>query len=238
MHVQDAPVEHRRELKRPILSVFATALFALFLYLYLPIPAPTVPPARAGDCVELHLFSNGYHSDLAAPADLFPLSHPLRRLYPDARQFLIGWGDEQFYYSDGTNLMLGLDAIIPPSPSVMHVAYDAPGAARYLGPNDDTAIAVSREGAARFVAYVNRALVLDANGQVIVTHPGKVFGHSSFLRTRGSFHLFNVCNQWMARALRAAGIDVNARAAWLAGGLIHQVREVAPTSCRFAAPAP
>lgn len=231
MHVQSARVEHGRKLKRPIVSVFATLLFALLLYLYLPIPAPNVPPASAGDCVELHLFSNGYHSDIAAPADLFPDDHPLRRLYPQAHDFLIGWGDEQFYYSDGTNLMLGLDAIIPPSPSVMHVAYNAPGAARYLGPNDDTGIAVSREGAQRFVAYIDRALVLDANGAVIVTHPGKVYDHSSFVRTRGSFHLFNVCNQWMARALRAAGIDVNARAAWLAGGLIHQVREVARTSC-------
>jgi uncharacterized protein (TIGR02117 family) len=236
MHVQSASVEHRGRLKRPIVSAFATALFALLLYLYLPIPAPNVPPASAGDCVELHLFSNGYHSDIGAPADLFPADHPLRRLYPQARQFLIGWGDEKFYYSDGANLLLGLDAIIPPSPSVMHVAYNAPGAAAYLSPSDDTGIAVSREGAARFVAYIDRALVLDPHGDVIVTHPGKVIGHSSFVRTRGSFHLFNVCNQWMARALRAAGIDVNARAAWLAGGLIHQVREVARTSCRFAAP--
>src|SRR5262249_26987564 len=120
-----------------------------------------------------------------------------------------------------------------PSPSVMHVAYDAPGAARYLGPNDDTAIAISGEGARRFVAYVDRALVLDPQGNVIVTHPGKVEGHSSFLRTRGSFHLFNVCNQWMARALRAAGINVNAHASWLAGDLIAQVRAHARTSCRF-----
>jgi uncharacterized protein (TIGR02117 family) len=211
-------------------------LFALLVYLYLPIPAPNVTPPSAGDCVELHLFSNGYHSDIGAPADLFPPNHPLRRLYPRARQFLIGWGDEHFYYSDGTNLLLGLDAIIPPSPSVMHVAYNAPGAAAYLGPNDDTAVAISREGAQRFVAYIDRALVLDANGAVIVTHPGKVIGQSSFVRTRGSFHLFNVCNQWMARALRAAGIDVNARAAWLAGGLIHQVREVGRTSCATVPP--
>ena len=54
---------------------------------------------------------------------------------------------------------------------------------------------------------------------------------SAFLRSRGSFHLLQVCNQWMARALRAAGVDVNARAAWLAGPLIRQVRKVQPTAC-------
>ena len=119
----------RGRLKRPRLSALAVLAFALIAYLYAPLPAPRAAPASAGDCIELHLYSNGYHSDLAAPASLFPDDHPLRRLFPDAREFLIGWGDQEFYYSDGTNLWLALDAIIPPSPSVMHIAYNAPAAA-------------------------------------------------------------------------------------------------------------
>jgi Protein of unknown function (DUF2459) len=200
-------------------------------YLYVPIPAPRAAPPSRGDCVLLHMWSNGFHSDLGVAASLFPEDHPLRRLFPHATTFLIGWGDQAFYYSDGTNLWLGLDALIPPSPSVMHVAWNARDASRYLGPNDDTDVAVSREGAAALVAYYDRALVLDARGNPIITSPGKLVGRSYFLRTRGSFHLFNVCNQWLARSLRAAGIDVNARAAWLAGGLISQVRETGRTSC-------
>jgi Protein of unknown function (DUF2459) len=231
MGVPSEAPERRGKLRRPIGSALAVAAFALLMYLYAPLPAPHVAPPSAGDCVELQLFSNGYHSDIGAPAALFPADHPLRRLYPDAREFLIGWGDDKFYHSDGTNLWLGLDALIPPSPSVMHVAYNAPYAAAYLSPTDDTAVAISHEGAARFVAYVDRALVLTPGGAVTIVSPGKVIGRSSFLRTRGSFHLFNVCNQWMARALRAAGIDVNARAAWLAGGLIHQVRRTGRTAC-------
>jgi hypothetical protein len=35
----------------------------------------------------------------------------------------------------------------------------------------------------------------------------------------------------MARALRAAGIDVNSRASWLAGDLIHQIHQDAPAHC-------
>ncbi|MEZ6024339.1 MAG: DUF2459 domain-containing protein [Hyphomonadaceae bacterium] len=204
---------------------------ALLTYLYMPLPAPPAPAPSAGDCVELHLWSNGYHSDIAAPAAIFPEDHPLRRLYPEAESFLIGWGDDAFYHSDGSNLLLGLDALIPPSPSVMHIAYNAEAASAYLGPNDDTAVAISREGAARFVAYVDRALVLDEAGDVVRVSDGKVIGRSAFLRTRGSFHLFNVCNQWMARALRSAGVNVNARAAWLAGPLIRQVRRTGRTGC-------
>jgi uncharacterized protein (TIGR02117 family) len=220
-----------RKLKRPRATVCAILLASLLAYLYVPIPAPRVPPPTADDCTIIRLWSNGYHSDLGVPAEVLPEHHPLRRLYPDATEFLIGWGDQAFYYSDGTNLWLGLDALIPPSPSVMHVAYNAPAASAYLGPNDDLSMAISREGARRFVAYLDRALILDAQGDVIPTSTGKVVGRSAFLRTRGSFHLFNVCNQWMARALRSAGVNINARAAWLAGPLIRQARTVAPSEC-------
>ncbi len=217
--------------RRPLAATLTLIVVGIFAYLYAPIPAPNVPAATPGDCVELHLYSNGYHSDIGAPASIFPEDHPLRRLYPGADSFLIGWGDQAFYLSDGTNLMLGLDALIPPSASVFHIAYNAASSSAYLGPNDDTSIAVSREGAQRFVAFIDRFLVLDSAGNPIRTSDGKVVGRSSFLRSRGSFHVLQVCNQWMARALRAAGINVNARAAWLAGPLIRQVRKVGQTGC-------
>ena len=217
--------------RRPLAAVFAVLVASVLFYLYGPVPAPNVPQPIGRDCVQLHLYSNGFHSDIGAPASIFPEDHPFRRMYPDAQSFLIGWGDQAFYYSDGTDLLLGLDALIPPSPSVFHIAYNAGPASAYLGPNDDTAVAVSQEGARRFVAFIDRFLVLDANGNPIKTSNGKYVGRSVFLRSRGSFHLLQVCNQWMARALRAAGVNVNARAAWLAGPLVRQVRQVQPTSC-------
>jgi uncharacterized protein (TIGR02117 family) len=222
--------------RRPIAATITLIATLLIGYLYLPIPAPRAARPSAADCVELHLYSNGYHSDIAAPVAIFPADHPLRRMFPEAHSFLIGWGDERFYQSDGTNLWLALDALIPPSPSVLHVAYNGAPSSVYLGPNDDLAIGISHEGAARFVAYIDRALVLDEQGDPIRIADGKIIGRSAFLRTRGSFHLFNVCNQWMARALRAAGVDVNARAAWLAGPLIRQARRKGPTACAALAP--
>ena len=222
----------RRGLRRRPLAASITLLAALTVaYLYVPLPAPHVAAATAGDCVELHLYSNGYHSDIGAPASLFPENHPLRRLYPEAESLLIGWGDEAFYRSDGTNLWLGLVALAPMGASTLHVTYNAPAASAYLGPTDDIAIGVSREGAQRFVAFIDRALILDEAGAPIRIADGKVVGRSSFLRARGSFHLFHVCNQWMARALRAAGVDVNARAAWFAGPLVRQARSRGLTAC-------
>ncbi len=232
MGISGKASEQRRGLsRRPIAASIALRAAALFAYLFVPLPSPGVAPASAGDCVELHLYSNGFHSDIAAPAGIFPGDHPLRGLYPDAQSFLIGWGDEAFYRSDGGDVWLGLVALGPTGPSVLHVAYNAPASSAYLGPTDDLAIGVSGEGAARFVAFIDRALVLDEAGAPLRVADGKVVGRSSFLRARGSFHLFHVCNQWMARALRAAGVNVNARAAWLAGPLIRQARRTGRTGC-------
>lgn len=217
--------------KRPRLAAFGLIVAALFAYLFMPLPAPRIAAASDGDCVELHLYSNGFHSDIAAPAAIFPADHPLRRLYPEADSFLIGWGEERFYYSDGTNLWLGLDAIVPPSPTVLHIAYDAERASAYLGPNDDVVIPVSREGAGAFVAFVNRALALDESGAAMVTRTGKWVGRSSFVRAKGTFHLFNVCNHWMARAIRAAGVNVNTRTPWFASTLVPDVRRHALARC-------
>lgn len=218
-------------MRRPRATLAALLVVALALYVFAPPLAPRVAAARAGDCLEMRIWSNGYHSDIGVPAEALTPDHPLRRLYPQARMLLIGWGERNFYYSDGTDLWLGLDAIVPPSPSVMHVAEDAESGARYLGPTADATLAISREGAARLADFLLRALELDEAGAVVIDRPGKVVGRSQFLRERESFHLFNVCNHWMARALRAAGVNVNARSAWLASSLIREAQAAAAPLC-------
>lgn len=221
----------RRLIRRPWLTVLIASAAALTLYLFAPLPAPSVAAPSAGDCVELTLWTNGYHSDIGAPAEIFPAAHPLRRLYPAATSFLIGWGDEAFYRSDGRNMWLGVDAVIPPSRAALHIAHNAREATRYFGPNDEITFGVSREGAARFVAFVDRALVLDDQGAPIRIGPGKV-ANADFLRANGVFHLFYVCNHWMARALRDAGLNLNTRTPWFGDGLMAEVRAARPPTCR------
>lgn len=218
-------------MKRKRLIIAGAALAALLGYLYAPLPGPRVAAPSADDCVTIRMWSNGYHSDIGIPADMLDANHPLRQLFPEARSLLIGWGERAFYYSDGTDLWLGLNAILPPSPSTMHVVDGAEQGARYLGPQEGASFAISREGAAALAQMLTNALELDASGAVRVLSEGKVVGRSRFLAARDNFHLFHVCNHWMARALRTAGIDVNTRDKWLARPLIRQARARTPAAC-------
>lgn len=218
-------------MRRPRALIAALALLGFALYLFAPLPAPNVARASAGDCLTMRLWSNGYHADIGVPMAALPAEHPLRQVYPDAEMLLIGWGDRAFYLSDGTDLWLGLRALIPPSPGVMHVAQNAERDAVYLGPSRAATLAISREGAARLAAFLARAVVLDETGRVQVVQGGKRPGRSVFIEAEGGFNLFNVCNHWMARALRAAGLNVNPRSPWLGAWLIADAERAAESVC-------
>jgi hypothetical protein len=218
-------------MKRPRAALAAAAAAALLAYLYWPIAAPAAAPPGPGDCVEFELWSNGFHTDLALPAALLPAQHPVRQLFPEAQSFLIGWGDEAFYRSDGRDLLAGLAALVPPSASTVHVIAESRDVRAYFVPQTRAVIAVSRAEAERLADFIAAEIALNEAGAPIVIVPGKLQGRSLFLRGRTGFHAFNVCNHWMARALRAAGLDVNARAAWFGGPLVEDARRHATGAC-------
>ena len=64
--------------RRPLAAVLLVLVVSVLAYLYGPVPAPNVPQPIGRDCVELHLYSNGFHSDIGAPASIFPPDHPFR----------------------------------------------------------------------------------------------------------------------------------------------------------------
>lgn len=184
-------------------------------------PPLGAPKAVKGDCVDIGIWSNGWHTSYSIPADILAVDHPLRRLYPQARWLLVGWGDAGFYQSDGTDLGLGLKALLPGGATVMHViAAQRPVEDTFI-PVEIAHIGVSREGAVALALRLKDSLDLDADGNVRIVAPGQHGANSKFLAARGAFDLFQVCNHWTARGLRRAGVDVNAafvyRGEWLTG---------------------
>jgi uncharacterized protein (TIGR02117 family) len=191
-------------------------------------PVLGAPPATKGDCVDVGLWSNGWHTSYSISAALLPDDHPLRRLYPDARWFLVGWGDSGFYQSDGSDLGLGLKALLPGGATVVHVIASHRPVEENFIPSELATVGLSRAGAAVLAERLKASLDLDADGNVRIVAPGQHGPQSRFLAARGAFDLFQVCNHWTARGLRRAGVDVNAafvyRGEWLTG----QARHAAP----------
>jgi hypothetical protein len=166
------------------------------------------PPAN--DCLVIGVYSNGFHASVIAPQEALEADHPFRRLFPDARWFVAGWGDEAFFReSGGGTIGQGLRAAIPGGPTVVHlIAIDEPPE-RYFASGESVRIAVSGADAAALARYLKEEIELSPGGGPVVVAPGHHAGRSVFLRGRDrTFSLFNNCNHWAARALNAAGVEI------------------------------
>lgn len=192
------------------------------------LPGVGAPPPKPGDCDTIGLWSNGYHTSLSMRADQFPPDHPLRKLYPAATHLMIGWGDLAFYRSRGDDLWLGLQALAPGGESGMHVlAGKAPVETWYIG-KEVQPVALSTAGVRALVAYISDSLVVDARGwPSVVAYEQDGF----FLRAHKDFHALNVCNHWTTRAMRRAGVPVNAALAFTGDMAVKVIGSAAPASC-------
>lgn len=228
---------------RPRMALFlrVTALLSLGVLLALSIyglsgcasPNRAAKPS-ADDCLSIGVWSNGLHTSLALPTAFLPAGHPVRRLFPQARHVLIGYGEAAFYQDEDPGLLRTLDAITPPSPAVLHIIASETGPVERTlwRPRTFRRVALSQEGVARLAAEIEASLALDADGAAQRVGEGRVAGRSAFVRARPGFHLFHMCNHWTAARLRAAGVDVNPRwsfhAPWLTDALVRNALDRCP----------
>ncbi|MAK59813.1 MAG: hypothetical protein CMK09_02420 [Ponticaulis sp.] len=184
-------------------------------------PTPLAATVSEGDCVEIQVSDNGWHTNFYLPASAFPADHPFRTDYPGANWFVVGWGDEGFYIK-GPSILRGFDAIIPPSPTVVHlIALDRPPEDYFS--DRRLPYSLSSEGLDQLVSEIDASLKMTRNGELKVVSEGHYPGASRFYRSRFSYHAFHTCNQWTAGVLRKAGAPINAPASMLSGSLMMQL---------------
>jgi uncharacterized protein (TIGR02117 family) len=173
----------------------------------IPVPAPT---ARAAPTVAtIHIVSHGWHAGLVVRrSDIPPGAWPEKRDFPDAEFLEIGWGDRDYYRAREPGAGALFKAAFWPTESVLHVVgFRGPVAANF--PHSDVlALSVTRDGLARLIDFIDAAHERRGEQPLDALGPG-LYGDSRYYAARGRFHLFNNCNRWTARALRAAGYDID-----------------------------
>ncbi len=190
------------------------------------------PPASPGDCATVRVWSNGWHTNIALPAEPMSPEHPLRILFPDARYFLIGWGERDFYLAEDPGFWTGLDAVVPPSPSVMQVIAGETPVEDAVWPGEEVvSVALSGAGRERLAREIAETMVLGEGGRPVVLQGGRVQGASAFLKARPGFHLFHMCNHWTAARLASAGVELRPRLAFHAPWLMDALKRKTPRSC-------
>jgi uncharacterized protein (TIGR02117 family) len=195
------------------------------------------PPAPGAPAVEIHLVSHGYHSGIVLPREaLSRLADERGRpaLIAVGQRFAaypfveVGWGDEGFYRSvpDAASLTvtLALRALfMPGNASVVHVVGLARPARETFPASEIIRIELSEEGFARLLSLLDTSFTRGSMGRPEELGPG-LYGPSLFYRGVETFHLFNVCNHWVARLLSAAGLPTAPVPAILPAGLFLDLK--------------
>ena len=122
-------------------------------------------------------------------------------------------------------MALALRALFRPgNPSVLHVVGVKNDPRAMFANSEVVRVGLSDAGFAR-VADMLDSTFARRNGSLMPEELGPgVYGTSLFFRANGAFHLFNVCNHWIARVLAAAGIPTAPVLATLPFGLLLDLR--------------
>ena len=166
---------------------------------------------------------HGWHVGIVVDQDEMASRVPLLgEDFSGTEHLEIGWGDERFYQADEPSAGLALRAALWPTASVMHIVGFSGDPARYFSSSEVINVCVSRSGYKQMLDFILDSFERGPDGEIIPLGPG-LYGTSRFYRAKGSFHLFNTCNTWAARAVATTGLPVSTQVI-TAGGLVSQLR--------------
>lgn len=181
------------------------ALFALWIGGCAAPPAGLYPPAKDEPVVPIYLVSHGWHAGIVIEREAIPPGLlPERDDFPAARYLEIGWGDRDYYMTPDPSFGILLKAGLWPTDSVLHVVGFSETVTRYFPRSEIIRIDLGRAGFEQLCRHLDARFA--RQGEVRLG-PG-LYGDSRFYLSRDTYHLFNTCNVWMARALREAGCPI------------------------------
>jgi uncharacterized protein (TIGR02117 family) len=203
----------------------AAALFGLVGGCVHGLDRVAIDPSQLG-VHSIFVLGHGYHTGLAVHAREVPeTAWPARRDFPDADYLELGWGDREYYPREHPGVWLALRALLTPTSSTLRVVPVAGPLTRYFRDSEVIELQVSPTGFERIVEFVRQTHELDAAGRAIPVRSELQDG-SRFYASPRSFHAFENCNVWVARALEAAGLSVDPESSITAGMLLRQVRRL------------
>lgn len=170
-----------------------------------PQPVDHAPPTRA-----VHVVGDSWHTSIViARSEIVATGLvPEAGDFPSAAFVKFGWGDRVYYPARTKSIGMTLNAALWPSPAVMHVA----GLDRVPAPipasQTVVRVALTEAGFQRLVRAIAGEFERPGGARAKPVSRG-LYPDSHFYDAHGGFHLFNTCNTWTARMLRAGGLDIS-----------------------------
>jgi len=135
----------------------------------------------------------------------------------------IGWGEERYYQAGTGTWGLALRAALWPNSSVLQLVIFAGPPGSHFTQNEVIEVQVNEAGYAAALAFIADTFTRTPNRGVVRLGPS-LYGSGWFYRAEGSFHLFNTCNTWVAKAIEKTGYPISSTLTLTADGVLSQIR--------------
>ncbi len=173
----------------------------------------------------LYVVRHGGHTGIVVSrGDLVKLLPPLARDIGHEGNVEIGWGEERYYQAGTGTVGLALRAALWPNSSVLQVVPFTGPPRSYFPQSEVVEVRVEKAGYAEALAFIAGSFTRTPDGGVARLGPSQ-YGNGWFYRAEGSFHLFNTCNTWAARAIEKTGYPVSSTLTLTAESLFSQLRD-------------
>lgn len=172
----------------------------------------------------VHVVRTGWHSGIIVPRETaLAGSLAAARGIPEAAWLEFGWGDRDYFTTPDPDLGQALVAGFVPTESVMHVVGHNSLPRSRADTVEVVEVPLSAAERDRLVADIAESFDWTAEGDAVplANNPGT---RGVFYPARGSFHLFNTCNTWVARRLAAAGVPLSPSGIITAEDLMDRLR--------------
>ena len=187
---------------------------------------PPLPPADDGPRIRaVRVVSNGWHTAIVVPRPELVTTSLLPEAgdFPDAPFLEFGWGDREYYPAKKKTLGMALAAVLIPTSAVMHLAGLARAPELSRADSAVVPVALTKSGFRYLVRAIAGEFMRPRGGRAAPISRG-LYPDSNFYEARGSFHLFNTCNTWTARMLRAGGVNLSPSGVITADDLVARLR--------------
>ena len=204
--------------------------------------AATALGAAAHSPWDRHFYvgSHGWHTSIIVErssirAGLWPRGIA-DRTFARYRYLEIGWGDRKFYTAPKPGVAMAIDAAFSAGPSVLHIVGLQPPITTVLPWSAIVEIPCTRAELENLCRALGQSFDVDARGAAREIGNGLYGETSRFYPARGKYYLFNTCDTWTARMMKAGGLAARTDpiSTGSAGSVIAQARRLSARRTRSA----
>ncbi|WP_010662581.1 DUF2459 domain-containing protein [Marinilabilia salmonicolor] len=178
----------------------------LFLFLISRVLWGQEPEIGESDKITVYVVQQAWHTGIVLPVNkINPEIWPEVSTFKDKQYVDVSWGDEKFYQTPGSPVLLATRAILWPTQSVMRIyPFSRSISSTYSSEARFLELELTKQQFDRLTRFFACSLVRDESNAPVAS---EVYRKSRyFFRSKRKYHLFRTCNTWVALAFKQAGL--------------------------------